>query len=239
MNWTTRIHELVGKDFYIHKDNGEVKDFIDYLYRPYKEGDQDIDTMEERGDRKMFDLYKRVLYNIAVYTHAEKVVECGIREARSSDAFTRAVSKENGRVISFDPMFVPRVFVKDPYKQYWEPHEVTGEEGYKIFGTLVNNIDLLYIDVDPHYYNPTHSLLEGYWSKNVRKGGYIVLDDAAPQFDESVASIEYEGVWRPVRDYGVLRAILEFLDANDQRVDYCFTVFNNQANGFAIIKLGE
>jgi predicted O-methyltransferase YrrM len=236
MDWTKRINDLVGQDFYIHKDHKDVKNFIDYLYAPYEKSDRLLDSMEE-VDTDIFFKYRKPLYDIAYYTGAKTILECGIREGRSGDAFTRVVSKRGGRVYSYDPVLLPETFVKGEFKKYWYYHEMTGEEGYKWNGDAEKDLDLLYIDVDPHYFEPTNSLLTGYWRNNVRQGGYIVLDDAAPQFDEAVAGKEYGGVWRPVRDYGVLRAILSFCDKNDDEVDYAFTVFNNQCNGFAVIKL--
>jgi hypothetical protein len=236
MNWTERINALVGKDFFIHKDHLGVKDFIDYLYRPYEKGDRLLDSMEEVGT-DIFFKYRKPLYDIASYTGAKIICECGIREGRSSDAFTRVVSKSNGKVFSYDPVLLPETFVKGEFRKYWYYYEMTGEEGYKRNGDLQNNLDLLYIDVDPHSKFQTDIFLsDNYWVNSVRRGGYVVLDDCNPQHDENVSGLEYSGVWRVVRDYGVLSSILEFLDKNEDRIGYCFTVFNNQANGFAVIK---
>ena len=247
MDWTKRINVLVGQDFYIHKnseDPGVVKNFIDWLYRPYEKSDVLLDSMEE-VDTDIFFKYRRPLYDIAYYTGAKKIVECGIREGRSSDAFTRVVSKRGGKVYSFDPVLLPETFVKPPFTDYWEPHEMTGEDGSRIFGWVndnedhINMIDLLYIDVDPHHLEDSRRFIkiDAYWMNNLKKGGFLVLDDICPQHDASVGSLDYSSVWRVVRDYGVLRSSLEMLDRDYDNIDYFFTVFNNQANGFAVIKL--
>lgn len=241
MDWTKRIDELVGQDFFIHK-NGEnpdaVKNFIDYVYAPYEKGDELLDSMEEVGT-DIFFKYRKPLYDIAYYTGSKTILECGIREGRSSDAFTRVVSRRGGKVFSYDPVFLPETFVKGEFRKYWHYHEMTGEEGYKYNGDTEKDLDFLYIDVDPHYFSPTYELVSGYWRNNLRKGGYIVLDDVAAQFDSEVKSIEYSGVWRPVRDYGTCKAMLTFLDENYDIIECCFTVFNNQANGFAVIKIKD
>lgn len=238
IDWTKRIDVLVGQDFYIHKDHKDVERFIDYLYRPYEKGDRLLDSMEECG-QGIFFKYSKVLYDIANYTKSRLITELGIRQARSSDAFLRAVSKYHGSVYSFDPVFVSDIFAKEPYTQYWYPAEMTGEEGYEKYGNNLKDIDLLYIDVDPHYYANNINILRNYWTPNVKPSGFIVMDDVAMQFSESVAPIEYDGIWRPVRDYGTGRAMLTFIDENDDKIDYCFTVFNNQCNGFAVIKLKD
>lgn len=240
IDWTKRIDALVGQDFYVHKDHKDVTNFIDYLYRPYEKGDRLLDSMEE-VDTDIFFKYRKPLYDIAYYTGAKTIVECGIREARSSDSFTRVVSKRGGKVYSFDPVFLPETFVKEPYTQCWEPHELTGEDGYEKYGDKIKNIDLLYIDVDPHHYLDSAYFIsmQNGWIRNIKPSGYLILDDICGQHDESVKDIEYSNVWRVLRDYGVLRAFLEFIDDNSSKIDYAFTIFNNHANGFAIIKLKD
>jgi hypothetical protein len=242
MDWTPRINELVGKDSYILKEGAKCQAFIDYLYENNIFDDPEITSMPEQ-DNRLFKGYRVPLYKIASWIEPARIVELGTREGRSADSFVRAVNnwykvnnREDSQVFSFDPVPVAGVVVK--YPELWTFYPLTGEEGYEKHREQIDNIDLLYIDVDPHYLEPTLSLLNDYWVNNIRRGGYIVLDDSAPQFDASVAQIEYPGVWRPVRDYGVLRAILMLLEKKGDEIEYCFTVFNNQNNGFAVIKLG-
>jgi hypothetical protein len=243
MDWTKRINELVGQDRFIIKYSPNCEPFIDYLYDDNTTEDEEIASMPEQ-DTRLFKGYRVPLYKIASWVEPARVIELGTREGRSADSFVRAVhnwikinNREDSMVHSFDPNPIEGVTVK--YPKLWNFYPMTGEEGYEKYGNEITAVDLLYIDVDPHYFEPTNSLLQGYWRNNVRSGGCIVLDDAAPQFDSSVAGIDYGGVWRPVRDYGVLRAILSFVDENDSVIDYCFTVFNNHCNGFSVIKFKE
>ena len=244
MTWTRRIDELVGNDHFIVKYSPDCERYIDYIYEEETLlTDEEIISMPEQGDR-LFKGYRVPVYKIASWIEPARIVELGTREGRSADSFVRAVhnwkdlnNRPDSKVFSFDPVPVEGVQVK--YPELWEFYPLTGEDGYAKYGQMYLDIDLLYIDVDPHYFEPTNSLLRGYWANNVRPGGLIVMDDVAPQFDSSVAQIEYDKVWRPVRDYGTLRALLDYTDQNHDKIDYAFTVFNNYCNGFAVIKLKD
>jgi hypothetical protein len=230
------VSSYVGQDSFIIKDGPRCSEFVEYLYKPYTRGDADLDSVNEQGTRA-FDGYKRVLYNIANFIEAKTIVELGVREARSSDVFTRVVSKRDGMVYSFDPTPVGGLFITESYKKYWEFHPLMGEDGYEQFGSQIKNFDMLYIDTDPHSREQMNMWLSGYWINNIRKGGYIVADDTAPQHDELVGDTEFDGVWRPVRDYGVFGGLLNYILSNDNKIEYAFSVYNNQSNGFSVIKL--
>jgi hypothetical protein len=230
------VSSYVGQDSFIIKDGPRCSEFIEYLYKPFIRGDADLDSINEQGT-KLFDQYKRVLYNIANFVEAKAIVELGVREARSSDAFTRVVSKRNGMVYSFDPTPVENIFITASYRKYWQFHPLTGEDGYEQFGDKIKDFDMLYIDTDPHSREQMDMWLSNYWIHNISKGGYIVADDTAPQYDELIADLEFEGVTRTVRDYGVFSSLLNYVLNNNEKIEYAFSVYNNQSNGFSVIKL--
>jgi predicted O-methyltransferase YrrM len=234
MELTDRIDALVGRDNAILKDGPGCQEFIDYLY---DESSVPSD-MREYGHEN-FNRYTKILYKIANRIQPKLVVELGVREARSTHAFTRVLRNTGGHVYSFDPTPVGGIFVEDSYKDLWSYNELMGEEGYERYGKELQNIDLLYIDTDPHSFEQMHMWLHHYWIKNVRKGGFIVCDDCCPQHDIAVSSREYSDVWRVVKDYGIISALLLYIDENNSEIDYAFTAFNNHSNGFAVIKLGE
>lgn len=231
-----RINSYVGQDAIILKDGEGCKEFIDFLYKPYWGGDPLLDSISEHDRILFFTMYKKILYKIAKYIKPKLVVELGVREARSSDTFTRVVSTTGGKVYSFDPTPIGHTFM-GPYTDYWEFHPCTGEHGYVQMGETIKNIDMLFIDTDPHSKVQMDMWLSQYWIKNVKSGGFIVADDAAPQNDELVSGQNYEHIWRPVRNYGVFSSLLEYVDRESASIEYAFTVYNNHANGFAVVKL--
>lgn len=242
MDWTKRIDELVGSDYFIIKYSPECEKFIDYIY---DEGDLSTDSeiisMPEQDD-KLFKSYRVPVYKIASWMEPARIVELGTREGRSADSFVRAVhnwkdvnDRGDSKVFSFDPNPIKGVNVK--YPKLWEFHAMTGEDGYRKFGSEYENIDLLYIDTDPHTLDQTRMWLKYYWVNNVRPGGIIAMDDCCPQHQAEVKGKQYDGVWRVTDDYGILRALLEYTDENEHKIDYAFTVFNNHCNGFAVVRL--
>jgi hypothetical protein len=229
------VHSYVGKDINVFKDGVGCQEFVDYLYRDYRGGDSLLDSISEQND-PIFKNYKKVLYNIANYIRPKVIVELGVREARSTDMFTRVVSTTGGKVFSFDPTPIghPRM---GPYQDFWEFHPLMGEEGYAQFGSIIKEIDLLFIDTDPHSKEQMDMWFTKYWINNVKKGGFVVADDVAPQHDVILKGREYPNVWRPVRSFGVFSSLLEFVETQSNKIDYAFSVYNNHCNGFAVIKL--
>jgi hypothetical protein len=133
-----------------------------------------------------------------------------------------------------------------PADPRWVYHECTGEKGYKDFQGpyFLQDIDLLYIDTDPHTYDQTRMWFHDYWIHCVKPGGYIALDDCSPYFQEGVNKdlvprlvsnykIMNIGIW------GVLRAIDEFVRENYDKIEFAFSVWNLTSPGTAIIKLKE
>jgi hypothetical protein len=240
MDWTKRINELVGKDFYIHKDHPDVKDFIDYLYAPDSEEDLEVfRDMPEFGE-PLFDKYTKVLYKIANYIKPKVAVELGVRQGRSSLSYLKVLEQIGGVLHSFDPVRASDVMLNEN-EPNWRFYEMKGEEGYEKYGDQIGKIDMLYTDVDPHHLSDSlyHISFQNGWMRNIRPSGHLILDDVAPQYQSAVRSIDYEGVQRIVRDYGTVQAMLILLDEHYNKIDYCFTVFNNHCNGFAIIRLKE
>jgi len=233
MDLVERVDSLVGKDSAILVHGIGCQEFIDYLY----DDQNDVPTDMVEFGTELFNRYARIIYRITNYIKPKTIVEIGTREGRSTDAFTRVVATTDGHVYSFDPVR-QKTFVSDAGKAHWTFHEMKGEEGYQEHADGIGLIDLLYIDCDPHSLENTRIWLNNYWIKQLRRGGYLLMDDACPQHDTVVADKNYDGVWRILKDYGVLSGLLEFLAGNNN-IEYAFTVFNNHRNGFAVVKIKE
>jgi len=172
-------------------------------------------------------LYYNALYKITRWTEPNLVVELGVRRGVSSVAFLNAGAK---KLVSFDPVDQTKEndAITVNMRKRWTFHKMTAEEGYESLSKDYPSIDLLYIDVSPHDYEQTQKFLNGYWAHNVKKNGHIVLDDASPRQQVPCGG-----------GYGVLEAILEFIDGHEDKIDYAFSVFNIKSNGTAAIKLKQ
>jgi predicted O-methyltransferase YrrM len=190
---------------------------------------------------------RETLYNLVRYIKPKKTVELGVREGHSTTAIIKALV-ENGRgtLDSFDPVWSEDLFIRGNLEDNlsWFYHEMTGEEGYVWKKHSLDAVDLLYIDTDPHTYDQTKVWFNEYWIHNVRPGGYIALDDCSPYFQEGVDistvpdSVNHyklmnKGLW------GVTRAIVEFVEEQDDKIEFAFSVWNHSSPGTAIIKLKE
>ena len=191
-----------------------------------------------------------VLYNLVRHINSiPDIVELGVREGLSTTAFAAALGdKSPGFLTSYDPEWHEELFKRHLMTDCeWKYYEVTGEEGYALHGDVGGHrtyIDLLYIDTDPHDYNQTKAFLHNYWIQNVRHGSYIVLDDCSPYFQRGmdVAKVpKMIGDFKVMNagEWGVLQAILEFVEENADKLDYAFSVWNHSSPGTAIIKLKE
>lgn len=168
-------------------------------------------------------LSTELLFDYACALGATIIVELGTDSCFSTDALVRAASLMSGKVFSFDPcMYVGYVHPK--YRPYWKFNQITGEDGYAVWDKSVQ-IDLLYIDTDPHSYDQTIMWLSDYWIKSVRGGGLILLDDSA----------EWE---QSVHGFGVLEAVRQFVEQNQERVEF-FLIEDNAppSHGVAVVKL--
>ena len=183
--------------------------------------------------------YDYYLYDIVVTLHPTKIVELGVREARSTNAFIRAFAHlKRGRLYSFDPE--PHENLKhfiSNHKDYWEFHRRTGEEGYNLLKNTVGRIDMLFIDTDPHSYEQTKTWLNDYWINSVGSGGYVILDDCAPQHQDGVKVIK--GAFDGKANFGTLKALCEWIEENDNIIEYVFIVGARDNNGLAVVKFNE
>ena len=192
---------------------------------------------------------RQVLYNLVKHLKPEKVVELGVRDGYSTTAIVKAlVENGSGELDSFDPVWDEERFVRENLVDNlrWFYHEMTGEDGYEWAKNeyYFDDIDLLYIDTDPHEYSQTRMWFNEYWIHNVRPGGYIALDDCSPYFQEGIDpskvpdrvegyEIMNKGIW------GVLRAIVEFVEEQDDKIEFAFSLYNHSSPGTAIIKLKD
>jgi predicted O-methyltransferase YrrM len=243
MKWEEYLNSLVGQETIILKDSSNCKEFFSRLQEIQKKRVLIRDNMEIKNTRneKQLGDYKYTLYNLVVCTDASLVVELGVRQGNSTDAFVRALSnRENGRLISFDPAFkemlLSHIFMEN-HNDFWTFHYITGEEGYEKFKDQITNIDFLYIDTDPHSYQQTKIWLNNYWIHNVRPGGFVVFDDCAPQHQQGVNWVPKD-IWNVNgTNYGILKAVVEFIDQNSEKIDFAFTTCNTKSNGVGVIKL--
>jgi predicted O-methyltransferase YrrM len=175
------------------------------------------------------------IYRITRVINPSFIVEIGVREGFSTVAFLRAT--EN-KVISFDPVFVGNKMFNTPLKQRWDYHQLFDYEAYEKFSEELRDIEFLYIDVAPHDYEQTVDILKKNFILNLKKGGYLLLDDCSPLHQEEVKEIP-EALWDANAGYGTLRATLEFIEENDSRIEYAFSIQNNHSNGLLLIKFKE
>jgi predicted O-methyltransferase YrrM len=192
-----------------------------------------------------FQFCRTAIYRLATNINAKNIVELGVREGYSTTAFSAHLNRRGGSLTSFDPVWSEDLFRKENLEECdWAYYEMTGEEGYMRYGSVIINVDLLYIDTDPHTYDQTKMWLHDYWIHNVRPGGYIVLDDCSPYFqrgiDQQRVPQEVNGYrLMNVGEWGVLQAILEFVDEQNDKIEFAFSVWNHSSPGTAIIKLKE
>ncbi len=235
------IKDLIGKDRVVYRDGPGLSTFDEALRRfdatPNALRDENMDLGPSRNIR----LYKKVLFNVASVIRPKLVVELGVRQGYSSDAFIRTLSLSKGKLFSFDPQDkVNRSHLISEFEDIWTYHSLTGEEGYKRYSSELGEIDMLYIDTDPHSYEQMRMWLRRYWIRNLRPGGYVVFDDCAPQHQQEVADSDVpSGVWSVGARYGVLRAVLEFIRENSQRVDFAVAYSNVLSNGIGVMKLSQ
>lgn len=126
-----------------------------------------------------------LLYNIAEYLEATKVVETGVFRGTSSSAILKSLCKRGGRLISTD-IPTPELYaepgevVTDDLRAYWKiiqkPDRIALPAALKEFG----EIDLAAYDSDKSY----NGRMFGYellW-KALRKDGIFVSDDINDNF---------------------------------------------------------
>lgn len=235
------IKELIGKEQVVYKDGPERYPFHDRLNRlattPNVHRDEEMDL----GPARNIQLYKKVLFDITTVIKPKLVVELGVREGYSTDAFIRALYSSNGRLVSFDPQDkVQRSNLISGYETVWTYHGLTGEEGFERYSSELGEIDMLYIDTDPHSYEQMRMWLSRYWIRNLRPGGYVVFDDCAPQHQNEVNDSEIpHGVWNVGARYGVLRAVLEYIQGNPDRIDFAVSYGNVLSNGIGVMKISQ
>ena len=139
---------------------------------------------------------------------------------------------------SIDPVFTGNRMFTEELKKHWVYHP---NFDYEVFSTekdIIHGFDLLYIDVAPHDYEQTVTMLSERFITRLKKGGYLLLDDCSPLHQEEVIETP-KGLWNVGAMYGTLRATLEFLDERDEDIEFAFSVENNHSNGLLLIKFKE
>jgi hypothetical protein len=240
MGITRFINEYAGHEtiVYKHADSMELLALLTAGWSPT--------TIKRAGVADYIQKVRDVLYVVARWINTPVIVELGTRDGYSTSAFAAALNKcGSGCLYSFDPVWDEKRFHLDLMEPCeWFYHELTGEQGYEQFGKAIQSIDLLYIDTDPHEYQQTKMWLHDYWIHNVRPGGYIMLDDCSPYFQQGVDRSKVPGFVGDFQlinagEWGVLQAILEFVEEQNDKIEFAFSVFNHSSPGTAIIKLKE
>ena len=181
-----------------------------------------------RNNRVWTKCYANIFHDLTVIVDAKTVVELGTRRGISANGFIRALKHTGGHLFSFDPVDEIKYSIFcDGYESVFTFEEITGEEAYIKYKDKLSNIDILYIDTDPHSYEQTKTWLNKYWINNV--SGIIMLDDCAPQHQQKEGQED---------GYGVLRAVEEFVTDNTDRIAYALSICNGK-DGICIIKLKE
>lgn len=243
-----KINSLLGQDIIIlkHSEDSIVDELRHGLpLEVYPVMDELLDKIKEfPGVKEYYEahaLFARACHDIIILTGSKTIIEIGTLHGLSSSSFMRALGG-GGHLISFDPNMSEIVWDWMPpnYENLWTRYTMTGQAGYNAVKDRLDgeHIDLLFIDA-AHDYNDTQQLLNGYWLNKIRPGGYIALDDCTPQFQ---AEINYNQIpehfyKRGNLNYGVLRALLEFTEKNDYRIEYAFIINTIHSTGFGVIKL--
>lgn len=241
-NMNDRIQQLLGLDEYIYTTTirAHTEAFIESFHSIGLEPDPYRDNMDVSLSPSTRP-YKLAIYNFTKLLDPTVIVELGVREGNSSDAFTRNLIRQGrGKLYSFDPSGEERLhkhMFHAASEEYWEFHPMLGEDGFEQFKNTVTNIDLLYIDTDPHSYEQMQMWLKSYWIQNVRPGGYIMFDDCAPQHQKEVVEVP-TNIFNVGANYGVLRAVLEYVDTSSD-VEWAISVCNVKSNGVGLIKLKD
>lgn len=164
-----------------------------------------------------------ILFDYACASGSRTVVELGTAACYSTQGLLRAASLNEGKVFSFDPCMYTG-YVPPKYRSYWVFTQSTGEEGYSQWDKS-RQVDLLYVDTNPHSYEQTKMWLEKYWIKSVKPDGLILFDDGAEWAQQELR-------------FGVLEAVKQFVEQNWERVEF-FLIEDNSSpfHGIAVVKL--
>jgi predicted O-methyltransferase YrrM len=164
-----------------------------------------------------------LLFDYASASGSKTIVELGTAACYSIQGLLRAASLNGGKVFSFDPCMYTG-YVPTKYRSYWKFTQSTGEEGFSQWDKS-SQVDLLYIDTNPHSYEQTKMWLEKHWVKLVKPGGLILFDDGAEWEQQQLG-------------FGVLEAVKQFVEQNQERVEF-FLLEDNAPpfHGVAVVKL--
>lgn len=143
-------------------------------------------TVKITGDNKPLEIERanasngRMLYNLAEFVEAKRIIETGVCEGRSSRALLESLKNRDGRLISTD-IPLPESWIEtgqevtDELKKYWtliqQPDMIALPKALE----QMPEIDMCYYDSDKSYQGRMFAspLL---WNA-LRKGGIFVSDD--------------------------------------------------------------
>ncbi len=164
-----------------------------------------------------------ILFDYACAAGAKTIIELGTASCYSTQGLIRAASLNGGKVFSFDPCMYTG-YISPAYRSYWQFAQLTGEEGYAQWDKS-KQVDLLYIDTNPHSYDQTRMWLNEHWIKSLRPDGLILFDDGAEWEQQELG-------------FGVLEAVNQFVEQNQERVEF-FLIEDNVSpfHGIAVVKL--
>lgn len=169
---------------------GTSRELLCELSGTYIENGQDVVGLSEESNALM-------LYNLAEYLQAERVIETGVAKGNSSLGILRSLSKRNGRLMSSD---IPRAdqwvqtgsLVSEDLLPYWELVRMPDRVALPKAIEKMPEIDMCYYDSDKSYSGRmfAYPLL---WNA-LRAGGIFVSDDIGDNtaFEDFCRMINHE-----------------------------------------------
>jgi len=233
MTLDEKIRSLVGQDTIVFKDSKEGNILLENIQK-YDSKIFDNKLLINKFTKNTF-LYMQGLYRFTKCIQPELIVELGVRESYSSVSFLEGLRGTTGRLISFDPQFIGNPLLTDTLKSKWTYYPLYDYEGFDKFSLYITNIDVLYIDIDPHDREGTSKVLREGFITNIKRDGYILLDDTAPQHQQEVNN-RYNNLFDVGAKYGVLSSILVFIEEYSDSIEFAFSINNKDSNGLTIIK---
>ena len=232
MDYNERINSLLGEDLIIFKGDADSEVILDCMKDlDVSSFNNKINSLSPDDDTRRYFL---TLYRMTKCLNLEYIVELGVREAYSTVSFLEGMSAE-GKLVSFDPQLNGNILLNRDDAR-WNYFPELDYVGYEKYGDQFVNFDALYIDTDDHSYNQLKGQLNNWWIKNIKKGGYLILDDCSPFHQEETFGNRPTGFFDVGAKFGVLHGALEFIDENYKDIEYAFSVENNFSNGTTVIK---
>jgi predicted O-methyltransferase YrrM len=232
----SRMRSLVGQDKVMFTSGVEPKEYHSIGAVPDSTYEFRVQMNRVDNSSKFF---KEALFDAVILYEPKTIVELGVREGRSTDAFIRGLmSLGRGYLHSFDPANqanLEKHNLPADYEKWWTYYPLMGEDGWRLHAKDIGDVDLLFIDTDPHNYQQTKMWTEQYWINDMKPGSVIIWDDCAPQHQEGITG---DGkAWDVGAQFGTLPAVMEYIDTHPDKIEYAFSVVNKESNGLLVMRM--